>query len=358
MKEFDELTKDDLGLLKHKEHCFVSFAEGGAMGMPGEVQIITAGGYAYSCNCVYGDIKWEDIEEVLPVLAETSFGMFGLGSIAPKGWNYISMGAGNHLLVNDLVYKDFMKKLGVGLRESQVYANWIRAAWKVIDKREKEMSLDKAYDIMCDFYDDFDANVENEEFSRQYIQAMEYIIKVENDPDVILGLGGYYYVKKDYDTALELYERAVDMNFEPAYECLGYLFHAMREKDEDEEDKESDWETESFGDRFFRLVDARKTSDANIYKKANVDRRVISKLRANPDKRISKETAISLIIALELPLNEAEDMLKLAGYALSPRYMFDRIILRNIKQGIYDIDDINAQLYDNTKRSLRESIGG
>ncbi len=353
MKEFTVLTKDDLGLMKHKEHCFISFAESGAMGMPGEVQVITAGGYAYSCNCVYGDVKWEDVEEVLPVLAESSFGMFGLGSVAPKGWNYLSMRAGNHLLVSDMVYSDFMKILGRGLRESQVYANWIGAAWKVISAREDKMCLDKAYDILCDFYDDFETNVENEEFSKEYVEAMEYIIKMENDPDVILGLGSYYYVIKDYDKALELYKRATDMNFEPAYECLGYLYHAMLEKVEDDIEQE----TESFGDRFFRLVDDKKTTDATIYKRANVDRRVISKLRANPDKRISKETAISLILALELPQSEAEEMLKLAGYALSPRFIFDRIILNNIKKGNYDVNEINAQLYDKTKRTLRETCG-
>ncbi len=36
--------------------------------MPGEVQVITAGGYAYRCNCLYGDVKWEDIEEVQKLL--------------------------------------------------------------------------------------------------------------------------------------------------------------------------------------------------------------------------------------------------------------------------------------------------
>ncbi len=91
------------------------------------------------------------------------------------------MGMGNHLLVNDQVYDKFVDKLGNGLRESQVYTNWIPAAWKVIKKREKEMSLDKAYDIMCDYYDDFASNVENEEFSQLYIKAMEYIIYVSLD---------------------------------------------------------------------------------------------------------------------------------------------------------------------------------
>ncbi len=85
MKQFKELSKERLGLLKHKEQCFISFAEGGAMGCPGEVQVITAGGYAYSFNCVYGDARWDDAIEVLPALGESSFGMFGLGSVAPDG---------------------------------------------------------------------------------------------------------------------------------------------------------------------------------------------------------------------------------------------------------------------------------
>lgn len=70
MKQFIELTKEKLGYLKHKEHCFISFAEGGAMGCPGEVQVITAGGYAYSFNLILGDIRWDVATEVLPALGK------------------------------------------------------------------------------------------------------------------------------------------------------------------------------------------------------------------------------------------------------------------------------------------------
>ena len=50
MKEFRELTKDKFGLLKNKEYYFISYASGGAMGMPGEIQVITADGNAFSCK--------------------------------------------------------------------------------------------------------------------------------------------------------------------------------------------------------------------------------------------------------------------------------------------------------------------
>ena len=210
------------------------------------------------------------------------------------------------------------------------------------------MTLEKAYDIMYDYYQDFPANVDNDELSFIYIEAMEYIIKEENDPDVMLGLGGYYYLKKDYEKAIKLYEQAADMQFEPAYECLGYVWFAKNQKVREERRHES----ESFGDRFFRLVDEKKTTDATIYKKANVDRRLISKLRMNPDKRVTKETALALAIALELPIAEAEDFIRLAGYAFSPRYKFDRMVRFYIENGNYNIDEINEALYRLTKRTL------
>ncbi len=111
-------------------------------------------------------------------------------------------------------------------------------------------------------------------------------------------------------------------------------------------------ETESFAERFFRLVDERGLTDAQVYNRANVNRKIISKLRINPDKNVDKKTALALAVGLELNIEETEDFIKLAGYALSPRIKFDRIVRYFIENGNYDINEINEALFKYTEKVL------
>ncbi len=111
-------------------------------------------------------------------------------------------------------------------------------------------------------------------------------------------------------------------------------------------------EEESFAERFFRLVDEKGLTDAQVYNRANVNRKIISKLRINPDKNVDKKTALALAVGLELSIDEAEDFIKLAGYALSPRIKFDRIVRYFIENGNYDINEINEALFKYTEKVL------
>lgn len=111
-------------------------------------------------------------------------------------------------------------------------------------------------------------------------------------------------------------------------------------------------ESESFAQRFFRLVDEKGLTDAQVYNKANVNRKIISKLRVNPDKNVDKKTALALAVGLELNINETEDFIKLAGYALSPRIKFDRIVRYFIENGEFDINEINEALFKYTQKVL------
>lgn len=109
---------------------------------------------------------------------------------------------------------------------------------------------------------------------------------------------------------------------------------------------------DSFSTHLLRLADKSGMTDPEIYRGANMDRKLFSKIRSNPDYQPSKGTVLSLAISLRLSLDETRDLLRSAGFDLSPVIAMDIIVRYFIEHGIYDIFTLNFYLFGKLNKTI------
>ena len=104
-------------------------------------------------------------------------------------------------------------------------------------------------------------------------------------------------------------------------------------------------DTKTFQEKMFEIMEKKGMVSTDVYKAANIDRKLFSKIRSDKFYKPSKTTAIAFALALELPLSEMQDMLRKAGFTLSHSSKFDIIVEFFVQQGNYNVFEINEALF-------------
>jgi len=202
----------------------------------------------------------------------------------------------------------------------------------------KDQALKVAIDTISDFLLENDMTIYIVIFDRKAYQIGEKLFS-----DIAAYIDDNY-VDEHTDSRSERLRRMQMLSDEPEEETFGAPLAPMTASAKTLDDALSQID-ESFSEMLLRKIDEKGMTDAQCYKKANIDRKLFSKIRSDKLYKPSKPTALAFAIALELPLDETKEMLMKAGFALSHSNKFDIIIEYFIEHGNYNIFEINEALF-------------
>ena len=202
----------------------------------------------------------------------------------------------------------------------------------------KDQALKVAIDTISDFLLENDMTVYIVIFDRKAYQIGEKLFS-----DIAAYIDDNY-VDEHTDSRSEQSRRMQMLSDEPEEETFGAPLAPMAASAKTLDDALSQID-ESFSEMLLRKIDEKGMTDAQCYKKANIDRKLFSKIRSDKLYKPSKPTALAFAIALELPLDETKELLMKAGFALSHSNKFDIIIEYFIEHGNYNIFEINEALF-------------
>ena len=171
---------------------------------------------------------------------------------------------------------------------------------------------------------------------------------------------GKYLLNHDMEIILVVYDLESFMLSRHEYdnvrsyidEHLDYAFNRSRRAREEVFHQQKLPEGDTFQERLFRLIDQRGLTDPEVYKKANLDKKLFSKIRSDKNYHPKKDTVISLGVALKLNLAQMRDLLARAGYAFSPGDRRDLIIESFFVRGNPDIYEIESMLFSLGEKTL------
>ena len=202
----------------------------------------------------------------------------------------------------------------------------------------KDQALKVAIDTISDFLLENDMTVYIVIFDRKTYQIGEKLFS-----DIAAYIDDNY-VDEHTDSRSEQLRRMQMLSDGPEEETFSAPLAPMAASAKTLDDALSQID-ESFSEMLLRKIDEKGMTDAQCYKKANIDRKLFSKIRADKLYKPSKPTALAFAIALELPLDETKEMLMKAGFALSHSNKFDIIIEYFIEHGNYNVFEINEALF-------------
>ena len=135
MKGITRLRNKDMKKKLFDRAQFFFWAEWGAMGDAGAVEMITEDGCRYCCNFVRDDVDPDIIAEACP--------LFGLDRPIPEGWMYHYLGMGNHLYYRMKYDEEYCRLLGEIENPGQEYQRWLDTAMKVLGVSDDDDESDE-----------------------------------------------------------------------------------------------------------------------------------------------------------------------------------------------------------------------